>query len=389
MTYSWSTGQSFSTNGVSSTETSCMYPSRIRSKCIARSSAPRITTIEHSTPSADVKSRLPQFPASYSRSEPCLPPTISRGTSFTPGSPTWKSKGMSWTLRQSTRPSSRRPNYIPSRSLVTSMTSSTRDSRPRQTRVRGIDLLRTSRRNSHIAVGTGLVSLDVVLAGEDGAVSGMWAGGSCGNVLTILSLLGWSAFPAGRLAQDGPADLIRDDLRKWKVHLDFLRSIPEGSTPVIVERILRTEGKLPSHVYDWRCPSCSSWLPRFKPIGREVVASIIQKVQQPEVFYFDRATPAAVDLATAYRKKGALVVFEPNGIGKEKWFQLAVSSSHVLKYSNEKVGRLGEAVSNVFPPLHVETLGGAGLRYKVGRGNWRSLPAASPPRVKDAAGAGD
>ncbi len=269
------------------------------------------------------------------------------------------------------------------------MTSSTRDSRPRQTRVRGIDLLRTSRRNSHIAVGTGLVSLDVVLAGEDGAVSGMWAGGSCGNVLTILSLLGWSAFPAGRLAQDGPADLIRDDLRKWKVHLDFLRSIPEGSTPVIVERILRTEGKLPSHVYDWRCPSCSSWLPRFKPIGREVVASIIQKVQQPEVFYFDRATPAAVDLATAYRKKGALVVFEPNGIGKEKWFQLAVSSSHVLKYSNEKVGRLGEAVSNVFPPLHVETLGGAGLRYKVGRGNWRSLPAASPPRVKDAAGAGD
>ena len=45
-------------------------------------------------------------------------------------------------------------------------------------------------------VGTGLVALDVVVSGDDVKY---FAGGTCGNVLTCLSYLGWDAKPVARL----------------------------------------------------------------------------------------------------------------------------------------------------------------------------------------------
>lgn len=44
-------------------------------------------------------------------------------------------------------------------------------------------------------VGTGLVALDVVFNEKQDEPIGRWAGGTCGNVLSILSWLGWSAWP--------------------------------------------------------------------------------------------------------------------------------------------------------------------------------------------------
>ena len=53
-----------------------------------------------------------------------------------------------------------------------------------------------------VCLGTGLVVLDVVMNGNPHSRSKVWAGGSCGNVLTILSYLGWNAFPITRLGND-------------------------------------------------------------------------------------------------------------------------------------------------------------------------------------------
>src|SRR4051794_26004402 len=56
-----------------------------------------------------------------------------------------------------------------------------------------------------VAAGTGLVALDVVYSGDTAEPLGRWAGGTCGNVLTILSCLGWSSYPVARLADNAPA----------------------------------------------------------------------------------------------------------------------------------------------------------------------------------------
>ena len=46
-----------------------------------------------------------------------------------------------------------------------------------------------------VVVGTGLVALDIVINSDVHRPPQLWAGGTCGNVLTILSYLGWHAYP--------------------------------------------------------------------------------------------------------------------------------------------------------------------------------------------------
>src|SRR5437879_1248419 len=51
-------------------------------------------------------------------------------------------------------------------------------------------------------LGTGLIALDVVVGPQPGAAPRCWAGGTCGNVLTILAYFGWRSYPAATLGND-------------------------------------------------------------------------------------------------------------------------------------------------------------------------------------------
>lgn len=42
--------------------------------------------------------------------------------------------------------------------------------------------------------GTGLIALDVVIPNEPRSLPQLWAGGTCGNVLTALAYLGWDSY---------------------------------------------------------------------------------------------------------------------------------------------------------------------------------------------------
>src|SRR5690606_31370429 len=53
-----------------------------------------------------------------------------------------------------------------------------------------------------LVVGTGLIALDVVLDDNEPDRQRCYAGGTCGNVLTILSYLGWLAVPVSRIRRD-------------------------------------------------------------------------------------------------------------------------------------------------------------------------------------------
>ena len=58
-------------------------------------------------------------------------------------------------------------------------------------------------------IGVGLVSLDFVVNVSDRSAVRAWAGGTCGNVLTILGYLGWDAYPVARLNGAPNADRVR------------------------------------------------------------------------------------------------------------------------------------------------------------------------------------
>src|SRR5574338_493961 len=84
-------------------------------------------------------------------------------------------------------------------------------------------------------VGAGLVALDVIFNGDPNNPKFL-AGGSCCNVLTILSYLGWRSFPVARLVNDVKGSRIIEDMKKWVVNTKFVEKDSKISSPRIIEK---------------------------------------------------------------------------------------------------------------------------------------------------------
>jgi sugar/nucleoside kinase (ribokinase family) len=244
-----------------------------------------------------------------------------------------------------------------------------------------------------ICVGTGLIALDMVMNDDREEAPRLWAGGSCGNVLTVLAYFGWHSYPVARLGDDKAAKIIAADMREYKVKMRCVLRDVSVQTPIILQRIFSSSDGSPTHRFHWVCPNCGNWLPRYTPIPLREVLTLRDNLPKMTCFYFDRVSAAALHLARRAREQGALVIFEPPSIKEDEQFRKAVSVCDILKYSNEHTKHC-----STFPyesPVHlvIETLGAEGLRYRLRRNgtpdNWRLLPSFRVARLKDAAGAGD
>jgi sugar/nucleoside kinase (ribokinase family) len=248
--------------------------------------------------------------------------------------------------------------------------------------------------NTPTVIGSGLLALDIVKSEVSCAPTGYWAGGTCGNVLIALRYLGWESEPVARLRTGAAADRILADLKRWGLSDRFVSVADDGSTPVIVERIAQGSGNVPRHSFSWRCPECGSQFPGFKAVLAAVAEEIAMIASGSQVYFFDRATPGGILLAKACAERGALVVFEPSSIGNPVLFRQAWETSHVVKYSHERLRELPESGIDGVPRLQVETLGEAGLRYRrvsqTGRtGQWVDMKAFPVESIRDTAGSGD
>jgi len=245
-----------------------------------------------------------------------------------------------------------------------------------------------------VAVGTGLVALDVVVADDRQDDRRYFAGGTCGNVLTILSYLGWDAYPVARFNSDPAARQVLADLTRWGVKLDFAKTRPAGDTPIIIEKIRHRPDGTTSHRFSFTCLDCGAWLPGYKAVIHQAALEVAAKMRAPKVFFMDRVSRGAIILAKASAAKGAVVIFEPSGVGEPRLFREALAVAHVLKYSNERMNELSGLQAATGPSIVIETLGSEGLRYQSAFPNnrtsaWQHISARKPIAVADAAGAGD
>ena len=87
---------------------------------------------------------------------------------------------------------------------------------------------------SPVAVGSGLIALDVMMDERTDAPPRLWTGGTCGNVLSILAFLGWKSLPVARLARDAASRLIVRDLKRWGVSTEFLSVGSTAPGPIII-----------------------------------------------------------------------------------------------------------------------------------------------------------
>jgi fructokinase len=167
----------------------------------------------------------------------------------------------------------------------------------------------------------------------------------------------------------------------------------DGSTPIIIHRILKDKSGLPKHKFEFKDPDTSAWLPSYKPVLKKDVHLILGKQPLANVFYLDRYNRGAIDLAKANKELGATVFFEPSSISDENLFEECLKISDIVKFSNERIPNYSELYPVSQTTLEIETLGSEGLRYRYSPDkivkSWKKVPAYKTNRVLDAAGAGD
>ena len=232
------------------------------------------------------------------------------------------------------------------------------------------------------AVCAGYMPLDIIDGGDQ-----VWrrAGGTAGNVAAILAFLGWNSALAGRIGDDEAGSELISDLRHAGVDCGMLQHDAGAPTNRLVHRIGATH-----HRYVYTCPNCNRRMPRSRPLMLSQLEKIFETIPSPDVYFFDRANVATVQLAERYAAAGALVVFEPSTPANARLLQRALAAATIVKSSDEH-GPAPDEIGSPPPPdqLRVVTEGAGGVRFRLGRGSWRRLAAYAAPAIVDAAGAGD
>ena len=236
------------------------------------------------------------------------------------------------------------------------------------------------------AVGVGLIALDVIFD-RGSSTPVLCSGGTCANVLTILTYLGWNGRPVGRLGEDSAASVVRCDLGRWGVDLSLAELRPAARTPVVVERLRVDRSGVPFHTFSFFCQECGSRFPGFRPVTAAAVGEIFDNTSRPDVLFVDRASKSAVVLAEGYGAFNTLIVFEPQTIDESRSCRILLERAHVVKYSHERIDEL-PAAESPDRMLEIQTLGRGGLRFRTGR-RWNYLEAEIVRDLRDAAGSGD
>ena len=242
--------------------------------------------------------------------------------------------------------------------------------------------------------GTGLIALDMVIGPDPETPVRCWAGGTCGNVLSILAWFGWDAYPIARMNGDVASECVHTDMARRGVHLDWATCAPTTDTPIIVQEIRRGRDGRPRHRFSWSCQTCGRWLPPFKAITINVVEKIKPALAGTSVFFLDRLSRAALTLAAEASALGAVVMFEPSGKATDKLMAEAIALAHIVKYADDRLADIRGVMANDSAALlEVHTFGERGLKYRHRFGgsisDWICLKAVPAPRLADTCGSGD
>ncbi len=240
---------------------------------------------------------------------------------------------------------------------------------------------------ANIVLGAGLISLDVLIRDGERFPISYYVGGTCGNVMMILSHMGWESYPIARLDGTKDTERILSDMVRHAVHTDFI-STNDGKTPVIVQRNFVNKDGIPTHKFESRNNIGRFYLD-FKSLTLKQANHVLERISIiPKVFFFDRVAPAILKLATAYKERGAVIFFEPSSRGgKVDLFNKCVEVADIVKFSDQRISDLKQ-FDRYNDKLFIQTQGARGLSYRL-NSDWIHLEPVMNEKVIDTAGAGD
>lgn len=252
--------------------------------------------------------------------------------------------------------------------------------------------VKISNKSGLTCVGIGLVALDVILNGSPSTPAKLCAGGSCGNVITILAFLKWNSKPIARFSDNDAAKNLFNDLENFNVDTSLISLSDDGETPIIIHRILKDKQGNAKHKFEFRIPQTNTWLPSYKPVLASEVNNLTSKQSVADVYYFDRVSRSTIELGKFYKNKGALIFFEPSSITDNKQFKECLEIADIIKYSNDRISNYSELFPEPQVELEIETLGKEGIKYRRKSSKnygWNLIAPFEIKNIVDTAGAGD
>ena len=238
-----------------------------------------------------------------------------------------------------------------------------------------------------ICIGAGLVSLDILIRNNDNRPVSYYVGGTCGNIMMILSYMGWDSYPIARLDGTKYTERLLEDLKRNRVKADFI-STNDGSTPVIIQRNIVNKDGIPTHKFEIRNNNGRFFL-NFRSITKKQANYIIDKVSfVPNVFFFDRTSPAIIQLAKYFRDAGSIIYFEPSGRITEKDLSTCIEISDIIKFADQRIPHI-DFVNAYNNKLFIQTQGSNGLIFKLKNNDWIKVPSWENKSIIDTSGAGD
>lgn len=239
-------------------------------------------------------------------------------------------------------------------------------------------------------VGVGLVALDVLLNCNPQTPARYFAGGSCGNVMAVLSYLGWNTYPIARLKNNKAAEILIEDLAKFGVSPSLISIQSDGSTPIIIHRVLKDKEGRPKHRFEFRDPDTGKYLPSYKPVLSAKVDMILENKPGAKVLYIDRVNRASLDIAEKSKQEGSVIFFEPSSLKNDAQTRECLLYADIVKFAHDRISDYDSFFPICGRLLEIRTLGASGLEYrKNGDCAWRYIPAYKIDCVVDAAGSGD
>jgi sugar/nucleoside kinase (ribokinase family) len=213
-------------------------------------------------------------------------------------------------------------------------------------------------------------------------------GGTCGNVMCILSWLGWKAMPEVSL-DDSPVGLkIASDLARYGCDLRHVTNTPGGGATVL--RCTHKRDAEGNHTIAFRAtgPGGSRFPRRHFLRSRDEAPAFLDRLEEvPGVYFFDDPAAGHRLIARTLRERGTLVYFEPSEIESKADLE-AVAASDIVKFSGTHVTDL--TFTDRFPDkLFIRTLGEDGLQFRLHGGPWIHVDPVPVPDVVDWEGAGD
>lgn len=230
-------------------------------------------------------------------------------------------------------------------------------------------------------ISAGYMPLDIVTTAS--GLQARSAGGTAANVAAILSFFGWHSILAGQAGADHAGTDLIADLSASGVEVDQVNRRPGMLTPRLVHEVRTNE-----HTFSYACPTCQQRFPHSRPLTLPQAHACIAAHPSATVFFFDRANPATITLATHYRAHGSVIVYEPATLAATELQRRAIELAHVVKHSDEGMVGNHHWADDAARQLQIVTRGGHGLEVLKGGSRIAKLPAF-PTVVVDAAGAGD